>query len=389
MSNGATIVGSQRSVTDANTANGPPACPLPSVSRAFRCAGVARPSMSTSCVPCPRWTAPGHIPGRATPRPSSFTSPYAPLSMIHVYTPRQLPCDGGASKLHGHPQSQLHSPRRNPDIRHFEAINGTVPGRNGPRTIKDAGRFTTPYGSSVVVEPPSPSAGRTDRCLRRRSSRHPDREGCRSQHEDRGDKERQTEEVELTPEADRPRIYQPEEDRPDGSGETGDARVGPLELALFRRTHAPGHEALQRWCGKPDRREHERGEEEDEAVRREAPDDERRGPEEEGGEERSPLAEARDESLHEASLDRDVQRPDERERQAHVERSPTVAVVGVEDEDGREGLERQELDERDGSEAEEVPVRAEQCEDPTGFARRQANDCRFPIASDSGRTNRP
>src|SRR3989442_5879512 len=79
--------------------------------------------------------------------------------MTYVHTPRRLPCEGGASKLHGHPKSELHSPRRNPDIRHFEAINGTVPGRNGPRTIKDAGRFTTTYGSSVVVEPPSPSAG--------------------------------------------------------------------------------------------------------------------------------------------------------------------------------------------------------------------------------------
>src|SRR2546427_10545156 len=42
--------------------------------------------------------------------------------MIQVYTPRQLPCVGGASKLHGHPQAQLHSPRRDPDIRHFETM---------------------------------------------------------------------------------------------------------------------------------------------------------------------------------------------------------------------------------------------------------------------------
>src|SRR3989442_2623424 len=171
MSNGATIVGSQRSVTDANTANGPPACPLPSVSRAFRCAGVARPSMSTSCVPCPRGTAPGHIPGRATPRPSSFTSPYAPLSMIHVYTPRQLPCDGGASKLHGHPQSQLHSPRRDPDIRHFEtilrdrAVREWAAGDKGrsylsTRTSAE-GRLRNRYGSRVVVELPSPATGAT------------------------------------------------------------------------------------------------------------------------------------------------------------------------------------------------------------------------------------
>src|SRR5436309_12301642 len=42
--------------------------------------------------------------------------------MTYVYTPRHPPCVGGASKLHGHPQSQLHSPRSDPDIRHFETI---------------------------------------------------------------------------------------------------------------------------------------------------------------------------------------------------------------------------------------------------------------------------
>src|SRR2546427_266387 len=58
--------------------------------------------------------------------------------MIQVYTPRQLPCDGGASKLHGQPQSQLHSPRRDPDIRHSETMVEPVPRGNGPRMIKDA-----------------------------------------------------------------------------------------------------------------------------------------------------------------------------------------------------------------------------------------------------------
>src|SRR5207249_12109699 len=89
--------------------------------------------------------------------------------MIQVYTPRQLPCDGGASKLHGHPQSQLHSPRSDPVIRHFETMIETVPRGNGPRMIKDAaisqlacpagGRLRNGYGSRVVVEPTSPSAG--------------------------------------------------------------------------------------------------------------------------------------------------------------------------------------------------------------------------------------
>src|SRR3989442_13102700 len=78
--------------------------------------------------------------------------------MIQVYTPRQLPCDGGASKLHGHPQLQLHSPRRDPDIRHFVTMTKIDRRRNGPRTINDAGPSRR-YGSSVVVEPPSPPDG--------------------------------------------------------------------------------------------------------------------------------------------------------------------------------------------------------------------------------------
>src|SRR3989449_9787282 len=91
--------------------------------------------------------------------------------MIQVYTPRHPPCDGGASKLHGHPQSQLHSPRRDPDIRHFETILGTGRCGNGPQTINDAaisqlerppkGTLRKDYGSRVVVEPASPAAGAT------------------------------------------------------------------------------------------------------------------------------------------------------------------------------------------------------------------------------------
>src|SRR5439155_12747226 len=180
----------------------------------------------------------------------------------------------------------------------------------------------------------------------------------------RGDEERQTQDVDLASEADCPCVDQPEEDRADGPREAGDAGVCALELTLFRRTHAPRHEALQRRRGKPDRREYECSEQEDQAVRREAPGDERRGPGEQRGQEGGPLAETRDESSHEASLDRDVQRPNQRERQTDVKWRPTVAIVGVQDEEGREGLERQELDERDGAEAEEVPVGAEQGERP-------------------------
>src|SRR2546426_5915918 len=91
--------------------------------------------------------------------------------MIQVYTPRHPPCDGGASKLHGNPKSQLHSPRRAPDIRHFETIfrDGAVrewaagdKGRShlSIRTSAE-GRLCKGYGSWVVVEPASPAAGAT------------------------------------------------------------------------------------------------------------------------------------------------------------------------------------------------------------------------------------
>src|SRR3989441_9716253 len=304
MSNGATIVGSQRSVTDANTANGPPACPLPSVSRAFRCAGVARPSMSTSCVPCPRWTAPGHIPGRATPRPSSFTSPYAPLSMTKVYTPRQLPCDGGASKLHGHPQSQLHSPRRDPDIRHSETMIEPVPRGNGGRMIKDAATSQlecNPGGHNMHrlrisgYRRAAVSRSRGYACsrrLRRLSSRDSDREGHRSQHEDRGDEERHARKGRGGIGTDEPGEDQREQDRTEDARQARDACVGALQLPLFRRTDAARHETLQRRLDKADRREHDDREEEDVGSRGETPHDERGGSGDQARDQRLPLSEA-------------------------------------------------------------------------------------------------
>src|SRR5438093_11538597 len=91
--------------------------------------------------------------------------------MIHVYTPRHPPCVGGASKLHGHPQSQLHSPRSDPDIRHFETIfrdravrewAADDKGRSHLSTRTSArGRLRNRYGSRIRVELPSPAAGAT------------------------------------------------------------------------------------------------------------------------------------------------------------------------------------------------------------------------------------
>src|SRR5437870_2438837 len=91
--------------------------------------------------------------------------------MTHVNTPRHPPCVGGASKLHGHPQSQLHSPRSDPDIRHFETIfrdravrewAADDKGRSHLSTRTSAGgRTCDGYGSRVIVELPLPAAGAT------------------------------------------------------------------------------------------------------------------------------------------------------------------------------------------------------------------------------------
>src|SRR5207244_9000809 len=92
----------------------------------------------------------------------------APLLMIQVYTPRHPSCDGGASKLHGHPQSQLHSPRRirtSATSRPWEdrAVRDWAAHNKRPQA---AARhewvarpdFATDYGSRVVVVAPSPIA---------------------------------------------------------------------------------------------------------------------------------------------------------------------------------------------------------------------------------------
>src|SRR6266571_5235488 len=219
--------------------------------------------------------------------------------MIQVYTPRQLPCDGGASKLHGHPQS-----------------------------------------------------------------RHPDRDANGTEHEDRRDQERKAQQVELGAGADGERVHEPEENRADGPCEARDARVGPLQLALFRRTDTPSHEALQGGRNESDGGEDERGEQQDDVVRRQAPDDHRRRAEEQAREQRRALAEVLDESFHETPLHRDVQRAHEREGQADVEFPPSEPVERIQDEDGRQDLERHELDERHAGETEKRRMGAEEGEGP-------------------------
>src|SRR3989441_9358811 len=121
--------------------------------------------------------------------------------MTQVARPRQLPGDGEAAKLHGPPQSKLPSPRRDPDIRHSETMVEPVPRGNGPRMIKDAATSQlecNPGGHNMhrlrisgyrraAVSRSRGYAG--SRRLRRRSSRHSERDGQRSEHQDCGDKD--------------------------------------------------------------------------------------------------------------------------------------------------------------------------------------------------------
>src|SRR6266540_6094930 len=113
---------------------------------------------------------------------------------------------------------------------------------------------------------------------------------------------------------------------------------------------------------RPDRRRRGGARRTPRGHRPEAPDDERRGPGGQPGDLRLPLPEALDEPLHEASLDRDVQRADDGQREADLDGPPSVPIAGVEDEDARKDLEPEELDEIDRSEAEQVAVGAEQFE---------------------------
>src|SRR6476661_653981 len=101
--------------------HGPPALPSAMVANALRCSGVAFSSTSTIIVTLPLCSGPGECAAQDQLSPSNSTFPNCPLSMCQAYPPSQNPCVGGASKLQGQPQSQLHAPNKVPFIDHFVA----------------------------------------------------------------------------------------------------------------------------------------------------------------------------------------------------------------------------------------------------------------------------
>src|SRR5437763_14943210 len=78
---------------------------------------ISSSSIRTSTAP-PSWTGPGEWPPHTNFTPSSETSPYEPSATWVAYRPSQNPYVGGASNVHGQPQSQLHAPTSSPRRNH-------------------------------------------------------------------------------------------------------------------------------------------------------------------------------------------------------------------------------------------------------------------------------
>src|SRR5690349_15872175 len=121
-SNGTYRGPSQLNATVMKITHGPPDLPAQSVSRALRCAAFAFSSTKTNQLTFPSCSGPGALPIHANESPSSESSPNFPWSTCQRYAPSQNPCVGRASKLHGHPQSQLQAPSKVPRIVHFVAM---------------------------------------------------------------------------------------------------------------------------------------------------------------------------------------------------------------------------------------------------------------------------
>src|SRR5687768_4311066 len=83
----------------------------------------ARSSIRTTASPSPSWIAPGQLTKTEKFNPSSRTSPNAPSSTCQLQPPSHLPVVGGALKLHGQPQLQLHATRTFPFRRQLSTIS--------------------------------------------------------------------------------------------------------------------------------------------------------------------------------------------------------------------------------------------------------------------------
>src|SRR5712691_5745133 len=118
----ANFVSNRLLATAMKMTQGPPDLPSAILSSALRCAAVAFSSASTIQVTLPRCRGPGECAAHAQESPARGTSPKFPRSMCHTAAPSQKPLVGGALKLQGQPQSQLHPPSSAPCIDHFVAM---------------------------------------------------------------------------------------------------------------------------------------------------------------------------------------------------------------------------------------------------------------------------
>src|SRR5213594_543161 len=193
-------------------------------------------------------------------------------------------------------------------------------------------------------------------------ARDPSGDRRRGEHDHRREEERGSPEVHPRCETEGLREHPPEEDRPKDAREAQDARIRSLQLALFRGGHAAAHQALQGGLGEADEREHGDSQEEYPPERREAVDEEPRHSPEEPSVQGPSFPDPLDDALHEDPLDRDVAHTDDGEREADLDLVPIVSRAGVDHEDARQDLEREETEERGRREPEEPAVGAEEGE---------------------------
>jgi len=151
-----------------------------------------------------------------------------------------------------------------------------------------------------------------------------------------------------------------EEEGADHAADGANTVDGSLELALRCGIDAAGHQGLHGWASDAPEAEERDGAEEHPAARSEGEAEETEHAKGESGEDTTALAEAADEGTDEDSRDDAGADADDGEGQADVALDPKVAILRVENEDGREGLLGEVEERHHAGEAEELRMRAEE-----------------------------
>src|ERR1700687_1993647 len=150
--------------------------------------------------------------------------------------------------------------------------------------------------------------------------------------------------------------------RTDHAADGANTVDGALELALRCRIDAAGHQGLHGWASNAPEAEEGNGTEEHPAAWCESEAEETEHAKGESGEDTTAFAETADERADEDSGNDAGADADDGEGQADVAFGPSVAILRVEHEDGGEGLLGEVEERHDAGEAEELRMRAEECE---------------------------